>query len=86
MGEKRDSAVIPARTIHVVDRCDEIVNAAAALVVNLEFVSERVDDESRAALQDARESVDRIVQITRTIRLGQRGAPAVTTDEPMRKA
>jgi hypothetical protein len=86
MGEKRDSAVIPARNLDVVDRCDEIVNAAAALVVNLEFVSERVDDESRAALQDARESVDRIVEISRTIRLAQRGAPAVTSDEPMRKA
>ncbi len=86
MGEKRDSAVIAARNLDVVDRCDEIVNAAAALVVNLEFVSERVDDESRAALQDARESVDRIVEITRTIRRGQRGAPGATSDEPMRKA
>jgi hypothetical protein len=76
MEPKRESAVVPIPCIDVARHCDEIVSAAAALVVDLEFVSERVGGESTAALNDARSSVDRIVEIAQAIRRTQQTAPA----------
>ena len=76
MEPKRESAVVPIPCIDVVRHCDEIVSAAAALVVDLEFVSERVGGESIPALDDARSSVDRIVEIAQAIRRAQQTVPA----------
>jgi hypothetical protein len=78
MGEQRDSGVEPLVTdVDVVHGCHQIVSAVNILVVNLEFASERVEGEVKAAIDDARAALDRIVEIARAIQRVHNGRSQV---------
>jgi hypothetical protein len=47
--------------------CHAILDAAATLLINLDYLSRGADGEKRAAVADALSAVDRIVAIARTI-------------------
>jgi hypothetical protein len=57
--------------------CHDILGAAAVIIVNLEFVSQGAEGETLAALEDARASVEKIVELANAIRRAHEGkAPA----------
>ncbi len=73
MGDTRESGVVPASgggvpTAEVLKGCHDILGAAAVIVVNLEYVTGTAGPDNRAALEDARASVSRIVELTHAIR------------------
>jgi hypothetical protein len=56
--------------------CHAILDAAAILLINLDYLSRGADGEKRDAVADAQSAVDRIVAIARAIR------PPSPTREP----
>jgi hypothetical protein len=48
--------------------CHEIVDAASALILNVEFLAEAAEGTKRQAAEDARQSVERIVKVAKTLR------------------
>ena len=85
MGEERDSGIEAAGgDIDVVHACHQILNAVNILVVNLEFASERVDGDTKVAIDEARAGLGTIAEVTRAIyRLHERkSAPPVPRAVP----
>lgn len=66
MDGQRESGVEPvADNLEVAGGCHEILSAASILIVNLEFISRGANGEKSAALDEARASVARIVEIAK---------------------
>ncbi len=76
MGEQRESGIVAITgDADVMHGCHQILSAVNILVVNLEWVSDRVEGETKTAVDEARASLDRIVDIARAIgRLHERSA------------
>lgn len=76
MEQQRDSAIVPIEAdMDIVHGCHQILSAVNTVLVNFEFASERVDGEVKAALDDSRASLDKIVEITRAIQRIHDGRP-----------
>jgi hypothetical protein len=48
--------------------CHEMVDAASALILNVEFLAEATEGRKQQAAEDARHSVDRIVKVAKALR------------------
>ena len=84
MAEERNGGIV-AVDGDVLHGCHQILSAVNILVVNLEFASERVDGETKAAIDDARAGLETIIEVTRAIyRLHERKVGA--TDPPLAAA
>ena len=71
MAQTRESEIASAErgpSAQVLRNCHDIVGAAAVVVVNLEYVSQGTQGDTLAALQDARGSVEKIVELANAIR------------------
>lgn len=70
MGDDYESAVLPVgRSLEVqLQRgCHDLLSQAAIVAMNLEFIGRRVDDEGKAAMEDVRLAMQRIVEIAQAI-------------------
>jgi hypothetical protein len=82
MADTRESGIVSvgaaagAPPVEVLRGCHYILGAAAVIVVNLEYVSQGAEGDNRAALEDARLSVERIVELTNAIRRAHEAAAA----------
>jgi hypothetical protein len=74
MADTRESGVAPVGPsatgpwAQVLRDCHDILGAAAVIVVNLEYVAQGTQGDIREALEDARGSVEKIVELTNAIR------------------
>jgi hypothetical protein len=81
MAETRESGIVSVKpsasapAVEVLRGCHDILGAAAVIVVNLEYVSQGAEGDNRAALEDARTSVEKIVELTNAIRRAHEAAP-----------
>jgi hypothetical protein len=79
MAQTRESGMASGGTsesgpsAQVLRDCHDILGAAAVIVVNLEFVSQDAQGDTLAALQDARGSVEKIVELANAIRRAYEG-------------